>query len=118
MEGLTRAGNDIPWITDGEVSAELFKGTGATITNHLVATRIASQAVCDWNIRMIVEGNIIYTNQCFDTKPHSTWKEYWQNEFTENSFLDLFLLYIFTLFFFLFKMNYLYITFSGSFNKR
>jgi hypothetical protein len=41
MEGLTRTGNDIPWIADGEVSASLLKGTGVTITNHLAAKRIA-----------------------------------------------------------------------------
>jgi hypothetical protein len=68
MEGLTRTGNDVTWITDDQISEALFKWTGASIINHLAYKRIMFSSVCDWNVTMIAESKTAYVNQCFTTQ--------------------------------------------------
>jgi hypothetical protein len=50
MEGFTRKWTNVTWITDGQISAALFQGTGVTIINHLAVKRIVFSAVWDLNI--------------------------------------------------------------------
>lgn len=67
MEGLTRTGNDVTWISDGQVSVAPFKGTSSGINFHLPSKRIIFSAIYDWNQRKLVEINTIEANECYVT---------------------------------------------------
>jgi hypothetical protein len=50
MEGLSRTGNDINWIIEGEIIRHPFIGTETTAENMLGPNLIFYTAVCDWNL--------------------------------------------------------------------
>jgi hypothetical protein len=62
MEGFTRIGNDITWITNGIVQISPFhtaRGPNfpTTYVNILVQRRIVFSSVCDWNLIMTVDNH-------------------------------------------------------------
>jgi hypothetical protein len=67
MEGLSRTGNDINWIIEGEIICNRFIDVGAGVKNMLGPNFIFYTAVCDWKLDLS-SSDSPYPNQTSSTQ--------------------------------------------------
>jgi hypothetical protein len=65
MEGLSRTGNDINWIIEGELIKRPCLGSNSE--NMLSPNYIFYTAVCDWNL-ILSSSDSPYPNQTYSTQ--------------------------------------------------